>query len=95
MRKYEAMCIVKPMLSEEEKKLIFNQINEEVTKNNGTVAKAGVWLEKRKLYFPMKKHTEGIYYLVDFTSPPAAIAKIRHAYRLNENILRVLITVGR
>ncbi len=92
MNKYEAMFIVNPNLSEEERKELFNQIGEAVTKNNGTIANAAVWTEKRKLYFPIKKHREGLYYLVNFSVPPLAVKDIRRVYKLNENILRVLLT---
>lgn len=91
-RKYEAMFIIKPDLSEEEKKSVTEQISEAILKNNGKVASAAVWAEKKKLYFKIKRYLEGTYYLVNFTCPPAAIAAINHAYRLNENILRVLIS---
>lgn len=93
MRKYEAMFIVRPDLTEEEKKNLFSQINDTVTKNNGTPTQASVWAEKRKLFFPLKKYREGVYYLMNFNVAPEQIIKIRHAYQLNENILRVLITV--
>jgi small subunit ribosomal protein S6 len=92
MNKYEAMFIIKPELSEDERKILFNQINESVTKNNGTVSAAMLWAERRKLTFTIKKHQEGNYYLVNFNAPSAAIVKLREIYRLNENILRVLIT---
>jgi len=92
MNKYEAMFIVKPDLSDEDKKALFNQINESVLKNNGTVSGSAVWAERKKLYFPIKRYREGTYYLVNFSIPPLSIKEIKHAYKLNENILRVLIT---
>jgi small subunit ribosomal protein S6 len=92
MNKYEAMFIVKPDLSEEEKKALFNQIGDAVTKNQGNISGSSVWAERKKLYFPLKKQHEGLYYLMNFSLPPLAIKDIRHAYKLNENILRVLIT---
>jgi len=92
MNKYEAMIIVKPDLSDEDKKTLFKQIDEAVIKNNGQVNQSGVWAERRKLYFPIKKFMEGIYYLVAFNAPQAAIKEVRNIYRLNENILRVLFT---
>lgn len=92
MNKYEAMFIVKPDLPEAEQKALFQQIHESVTKNNGTVEQGAVWSEKRRLFFPIKKHAEGVYYLLNFKLDPLAIKDIRHAYRLNENILRVLIS---
>jgi small subunit ribosomal protein S6 len=95
MRKYEAMFIIKPDLSEEERKALFNQISDAITKTDGSVLQSSIWLEKRKLFFPMKKYREATYYLLNFTLNPDAVSKIRHAYSLNENILRVLISVLR
>ena len=92
MNKYEAMVIVKPDLPDTEKQTLFNSINEVVAKNNGKVYQAAVWSEKRKLTFPIKKQSEGIYYLVNFNAESGAIKEITRSYRINENILRVLIT---
>jgi small subunit ribosomal protein S6 len=92
VNKYEAMIIVKPDLPEEEKKTLFNQISEAITKNKGTVSQTSVFLEKRKLYFPIKKQHDGMYYLVNFSVSPLAVKDISHAYSLNENILRTLFT---
>ena len=92
MNKYEAMFIVKPELSEEDKKALFNSIGEAVTKHGGLISSSGVWAERRKMYFPINKHNEGVYYLLNFTLPPGAVKDITHAYGLNENILRVLVS---
>ncbi|MBI3991459.1 MAG: 30S ribosomal protein S6 [Candidatus Omnitrophica bacterium] len=92
MKKYEGMFIIRPDLSEDEKKTLFNQISEAVTKNNGSVSGASVWSEKRKLFFPIKRYREGVYYLLNFTAVPTSIKDINRAYRLNENILRVLFS---
>jgi small subunit ribosomal protein S6 len=93
MNKYEAMIIVKPTLSEEEKKTVFSSINDTITKFNGTVSNSGPWAERKKMCFSIKKFHEGTYYLVNFTSPADSIANIRQAYRLNENILRTMFSV--
>jgi small subunit ribosomal protein S6 len=92
MNKYEAMFVIKPDLTDEAKKNLFNQINEVIQKHNGKVASANIWAEKKKLTFKMKKCLEGSYYLVNFNADPKDIAEIRHLYNLNENILRVLIS---
>lgn len=92
MKKYEAMFIIKPDLSEDDRKNLFNQISDAIVKNGGTVTNAAVWSERKKLFFPIKKFLEGVYYLVDFSSGTEAIVKLKHVYKLNENILRVLIT---
>ncbi len=92
MKKYEALFIIKPDLPEEEKKVLFNQIGEAVTKNGGNVSSGAIWSEKRKLFFPIKRCREGVYYLLNFTVEPKSITDINHAYKLNESILRVLIS---
>ena len=92
MNKYEAMVIVKPDLSDEDKKTLFKQIDDAVTKNGGAITQSGVWAERRKLYFPIKKFMEGVYYLAAFSAPSEAVKEIRNTYKLNENILRVLFT---
>lgn len=92
MNKYEALIIVKPDLTEQDRKALFAQIDEAITKNQGVIAQSGLWADKKRLLFPIKKHMEGTYYLANFSMAPLAIKDIRHAYNLNENILRVLIT---
>ncbi|MCK9595398.1 MAG: 30S ribosomal protein S6 [Candidatus Omnitrophica bacterium] len=92
MVKYEAMFIVKPDLGEIETKNVYTQIADVITKNSGVISNAAVWSEKRKMTFTIKKQQDGIYYLVNFTLPGDAITKIKYAFKLNDNILRVLIT---
>jgi small subunit ribosomal protein S6 len=92
MNKYEAMFIVKPDLSETERSNLFQQINDVVLKFKGTVTQGALWSERKKLFFPIKKFTEGVYYLLSFSINPLSIKDIRNAYRLNEGILRVLIS---
>jgi small subunit ribosomal protein S6 len=75
-----------------ERKALLQPLSDAVTKHKGAVIDAAVWAEKKKLYFPLKKHHEGLYYLMHFTLAPEAVKEVTHAYRLNENILRVLIT---
>jgi small subunit ribosomal protein S6 len=92
MNKYEAMVVIKPDLSDEDKKTLFKQIDDAVIKNHGQITQSGVWAERRKLHFPINKFLEGIYYLVAFTALSTAIKEMRSTYKLNENILRVLFT---
>lgn len=93
MNKYEAMVIIKPELSEEERKTVLTQLTDTITASTGNVSQAGVWAERRKLQFPIKKHSEGVYYLIEFSAETGAIEKILGVYKLNENVLRTLITV--
>jgi len=90
MNKYETMFVLKSELSETERKDLFNQLSDAITKNQGEVLQAQVWAEKRKLAYPIKKHTEGMYYLIKFNIPAQKITELNRLYRLNENILRFM-----
>lgn len=92
MNKYEGMFIIKPDLGEEDKKAIFGQINDPISKNNGQIIESSVWAEKRKFCFPIRKNQEGLYYLVVFSMKPEGIKELKHTYALNEDVLRVMIT---
>ncbi|MCM8795129.1 MAG: 30S ribosomal protein S6 [Candidatus Omnitrophica bacterium] len=91
MNKYEAMFIIKPDLAQDDKESLFNQIKEVIAKNNGQVISSDIWAEKRKFYFPIKKYSEGLYYLMNFNAASEAIRQISSTYKVNENILRFLI----
>jgi len=99
MRKYEAMFIFRPDLNEAERTQLFDQVKETMLKFNVKIEKAAVWAEKRPLYFELKlkgksvKFKEGMYYLVEFESETEQIQKMNEIYRINENILRFLISV--
>lgn len=97
MKKYEAMFIIKPDLKDEEKSAAMKGIKDQIAKHQGVVSQDQVWAERRKLaydLFPLggqARIKEGMYYLVNFESEPAAINTLRANYQLNENILRFLI----
>ena len=92
MNTYEAMFLIETKLDEKATKVIFDQAMETITKNEGNIISSRIWAEKRRLSFSIKKHQEATYYLVNFKLLPHLIDKIKQVYRLNENILRVMIT---
>ena len=58
----------------------------------GKISDASVWADKKKLFFPLKRFTSGLYYLVNCVSPAHAISRMSHEFRLNEGILRFMFT---
>lgn len=91
MNSYEGLFIIKPDLKEEDAKNTYKAISDTVTKNGGTIAKEEVW-GKRLLAYPVRKFKEGYYYKLNFTSPSASISKNEAVYKLNDDILRAMIT---
>ena len=92
MRKYEGMFIIKLDIGKEETDNTIKSIEQNITKNGGKVGSLRPWA-KRRLAYPIKKQVEGEYYLCDFETEPTAITSLETAYKLNDNILRVLITI--
>ncbi len=98
MNKYEAMFVLRSDMNEGEKTDMFKQVKETISKFEVKINTADIWAEKRKLSFNITlkgkaiKFSEGLFYLVDFDSVPTEIEKITAAFRLNENILRFLIS---
>jgi len=91
MKKYEGMFILKPDIAQEGLDKAAGAIEAAITKSGGKVENCAKWA-RRKLAYPVKKHVEGEYYLCNFEAEPNSIIDIEGIYRLNESILRVLIT---
>ena len=91
MNNYEGIFIIKPDLNEEAVKNVFKALGELVVKNGGSIKKEEPW-GKRALAYPVKKVKEAYYFKLDFSSPALAIPKMEAAYKLNQDILRAMIT---
>ena len=100
MNSYEAMILIRPDISEEERKKVFDQISKTLTKKDAKVDSADIWQDKRKLTFRIsstltsggiKKYSEALFYLVNFQVDPAAIQDLRNEFKLNDAIIRVMI----
>lgn len=90
MKNYEGMLVIRPDLQEEAMKVVTTQIADVISKGNGQIEEAKVW-GKRQLGYPVKKFKEGVFYLISFKANPEAISGIKREYKLNENIIRMLI----
>ena len=89
--KYELVVIVDAQLPQEEKDALIKSVTDVVAKEGGKVINSGVWLDKQKFTFPIKKRAEGTYYLINFEAGKDAITKMNAALRLNEKLLRFAI----
>ncbi len=85
------MIIIKPDLKEEDEKSVFNGIIQTITGNGGRLKDSQMW-GRRHLAYSIAKYKEGTYYSIHFEIEPQALLKLKQIFRLNENILRVMIT---
>jgi len=87
---YEALFLLRPDLEKEEEDGLLDFIQKEIAKQDGRL-KGTQNLSKKPLAYPIRKYTEGLYYLVDFEAPANAIKPLRNTFKLNNSILRSLI----
>jgi len=58
-----------------------------VTTDGGTVDTVDIW-GRRRLAYEIKKKSEGIYAVVNFTSEPATAKELDRQLGLNESVMR-------
>lgn len=92
MRKYEIMFIVKPTLSEDEKKNVVAKFVKVLTDNNATITNEKD-LGQRELAYEIKDFKSGFYYLVNLeANDDAAISEFDRQAKNTSDIVRHLIT---
>lgn len=91
MNKYEALYIITPDLEEEAAKAVVEKFSGIVTANGGQVESVDEW-GKRRLAYPIDYKTDGYYVLMTFLSAPEFPKELERNYRIDESILRYLVT---
>ncbi|GEN81549.1 30S ribosomal protein S6 [Actinotalea fermentans] len=90
MRQYEMMVILDPEIEERTVAPSLDKYLSVVTTAGGSVDKVDIW-GRRRLAFDIKKKSEGIYAVVDFTATPDTAKELDRQLRLNEAVLRTKI----
>ena len=90
MRAYELMEIIDPDVEERTVEPTLEKFLNVVRNGEGTVDKVDIW-GRRRLAYEIKKKSEGIYAVVNFTATPAVAAELDRQLGLNETIMRTKI----
>jgi len=90
MNKYELGVVVRADLEDETFQAEMTRVKGLIERFDGTIDKVDEW-GRRKLAYPIKKLTEGMYTFITFTSPTSAPREIENRLRIMENVLRFLI----
>ena len=90
MRHYEVMVILDPTLDERTVQPTLDNFLNVIRTSGGNVEKVEVW-GKRRLSFEIKKHTEGIYAVLDVNSEPEAVKELDRQLGLQETVLRTKV----
>ncbi len=92
MRNYELAYIADPDLDEEALSALEERIKSWIEAAEGKTLKVDRW-GKRKLAYPIRKRSEGIYYILDTELPPQAGKAIERDLGLSEQVLRYMLTL--
>lgn len=91
MREYELVVITTPEFDEEATMEIIDKIKGWISEAGGTVENLEHW-GRRKFAYEIKNQKEGQYFIFNLELPPTFIATLERNMRLQEPILRYLIT---
>jgi small subunit ribosomal protein S6 len=92
LRNYELAYIADPDLDEQSLLSLEEKVKGWIQAAGGQVVKIDRW-GKRRLSYAIRKRVEGFYTIVMAELPPRASQTVERDLRLNEQVLRYLITL--
>jgi len=90
LNSYELTVIMDPDIAEEEVPQAIEKINELVNKSGGEVSETNHW-GRRRLAYPIGRHGEGNYILLNMAIDPAKVVELEANLNIAETFLRHLI----
>ena len=89
VNRYETVFIVTPVLSEDQMKETVEKYKNFLQEHGAEIVYTHNW-GMRKLAYPIRKKTTGMYYLIEFNAEGSLIADLEVAYKRDERLLRFL-----
>lgn len=90
MRSYELLFIVQPGLEEDEMTALMERMQNTVRDNGGKILRIET-MGRRKLAYPIKKHTEGQYMILQAEMDQTVIRQVERLITLSDDIIRHLL----
>ncbi len=91
MNNYQLLYIIANDIGDEEKAALVEKFSTLVESLGGTVSEVDKWGTRRFAY-PINYKKEGYYVLMKFSADAEAPAEIERQMRINDNIVRQMIT---
>ena len=90
MRDYELAFIITPTLDDEGATNIVDRVSSMVKSIDGEVASVDVW-GRRTLAYPINKHREGTYVLLNAKMSPDSLGQLERDLKLTEEVIRYML----
>ena len=91
MNKYQLLFIIDNSIDDEAKDAVIEKFSSLIQELGGTVGMLDKW-GTRKYAYPINFKNEGYYVLMQFEADPTVPAEIDRQMRINDNVVRQLIT---
>ncbi len=91
MNKYQLLFIIDNSIDDEAKDAVIEKFSSLIQELGGTVGMLDKW-GTRKYAYPINFKNEGYYVLMQFEAAPTVPAEIDRQMRINDNVVRQLIT---
>ena len=90
MRRYEVVVVLAPTLTEDEVEQSTETFKKAAEEKGAQIAEIEQW-GKRKLAYPIKRHTEGIYIIFTLEEPSAeAVGELERRFKVSDSVIRFL-----
>jgi small subunit ribosomal protein S6 len=90
LREFELMFIVDGTMPEEEATAVATTVQSFIS-SKGTILKADPW-GRRRMAYPINKKQDGYYWVIAFECEPGEVDALKQQLRVNENIIRWMVT---
>lgn len=91
MNKYQLLFIIDNDIEDEAKDAVIDKFSNLIAELGGTVGMLDKW-GTRKYAYPINFKNEGYYVLIQFEATPDVPAEVDRQMRINDNVVRQLIT---
>ena len=94
VRTYELMVVLTPDIAEDQMPAAIERVSEHLTANGGEISElitTSPW-GRRRLAYPIRDFRDGFYALYHFTLDPQRVGEVERDLRLNNQVLRSLVT---
>jgi small subunit ribosomal protein S6 len=89
MTQYETGFVLSPTLSEEETNQFIQQMAATIAQKQGRLVRQDVW-GKRRLAYPIKKFSEGVYVFFTYEGPGDISAELERRFKQTDAVIRYL-----
>jgi small subunit ribosomal protein S6 len=91
LRHYETFYLLHPDLSDEERTVISEKLQQIIISGHGEIVKIDPW-PLQKLAYSVQKQTQGYYVLMEYGASAESISELTRRLRLDEGVMKFVTT---